>query len=267
MNRLAILPILLIWPLTSSGGDAKPLDAAQALFKQRCTSAGERIDKTVKDVDGVFLLKLRSSTINYSNQFRLDDPYGSDYLGEGYIKSFLQAHHELPAIAARMKGYAFTPREQFGYAFVEADNPSDGKRHRYTAIIEQPGLADPQYIKDYVRVVMTSHPSNDQPPRYGVTYEDISTTEDRQHWIAGSSLKVVDLQTNEVIAERIGYMMDPGQGRRGSGGGRSPWLIAAHTACPAFKGPNPNAPQGGQTAIFVEKVLQPRAKPQSSSTQ
>lgn len=261
MNRFAFLLVILSWSLGSSGSEARPLEAAQALFQQRCTSAGERIYKTVKDVEGVFLVKLRPSVINYSDQFRLDDPYGRDYLGEGYIKGFLKAHHELRAEAARLKGYAFTPREQVGYAFVEADNPSDGKRHRYTAIIEQPGKTDPQYFEDYLRVVMKSHPSSDEPPRYGVIFEDISTTKDRQYWIAGSSLKVVDLLTKEVIAERIGYMIDPGQGNRGSGGGRSPWLIAAHHACPAFKGPNPASPQGGQTAIFVEKVLRPSSKP------
>jgi hypothetical protein len=33
-------------------------------------------------------------------------------------------------------------------------------------------------------------------------------------------LKVIDLQTNEVMAERIGYMMDRGQGDRGTAAGR-----------------------------------------------
>ena len=102
------------------------------------------------------------------------------------------------------------------------------------------------------------------PPRYGITYDDISTREEREYWIAGSSLKVIDLKTNEVIAERVGYMMDRGQGN--TSGGRSPWLMAANFACPSFQR-NPLMPippgqaasaQARQTQDFVEKILKPK---------
>ena len=102
-------------------------------------------------------------------------------------------------------------------------------------------------------------------PRYGVVYDDISTREEREYWIAGSSLKVVDLQTNEVIAERIGYMVDWAQGSRA--GQRSPWLFAADNACPDFHIRYKNLAAGQrshaasvqpyQTLDFVEKVLKP----------
>jgi hypothetical protein len=89
-----------------------------------------------------------------------------------------------------------------------------------------------------------------------VTYEDISTREERDHWIAGSSLKVIDLQTNEMMAERIGYMMDRGQG--GNSGGRSPWLLAADYACPEFSTQHGSTAQPYQTLVFVEKTLKPK---------
>jgi hypothetical protein len=93
-------------------------------------------------------------------------------------------------------------------------------------------------------------------PRYGVTYDDISTREERDYWIAGSSLKVIDLPTNEVMAERIGYMMDRGQGDRG--GGRSPWLFAKNNACPQFPAaPDGHVVQANQTRDFVVKTLKP----------
>jgi len=259
MNRFVLVLFLSGLPLSSSGADDKSFNVARALFQQRCAVAGERIHKTVEDVDGVFLLKLRPPSHNFGNQFPLDDPYGRDYLDDGYIESFLRAHHELHAEVARLKNRAHTPREQVGYEFVEADNPTDGKRYRYSAFIDQPGKTDPRYVIDYVRVVLASSLSGGAPPRYGVTYDDISTTEDRQHWIAGSSLKVLDLLTGEIIAERIGYMMDPGQGNKS--GGRSPWLIAASHACPAFNSRHPAVFQGGQADRFVEKVLIPRPKP------
>ena len=93
--------------------------------------------------------------------------------------------------------------------------------------------------------------------RFGVEWNDISTREDREHWIAGSSLKVIDLQTNEVIAERVGYMIDRGQGSQA--GGRSPWLFAEQFACPSF----PRIGQfdarqrraGSETRRFVVRIL------------
>ena len=105
--------------------------------------------------------------------------------------------------------------------------------------------------KDFV---LDKIPAPGPAPRYGVTYDDISTREEREPWIAGSSLKVIDLQTNEVMAERIGYMMDRGQGD--TSGGRSPWRLAANAACPAFPRFERNPPfQLQQTRRFVEAVL------------
>ena len=99
--------------------------------------------------------------------------------------------------------------------------------------------------------VLDRVPAPDPAPRYGVTYDDLSTREDRDYWIAGSSLRVIDLETHEVMAERIGYMMDRGQGS--TGGGRAPWLHATRHACPAF--PGSRGSQSYQTLDFVEKVL------------
>lgn len=43
--------------------------------------------------------------------------------------------------------------------------------------------------------------------QYGVNWEDISTKEDRDHWVAGGKRQIIDLQTNKVVAEVIGYVM------------------------------------------------------------
>ena len=118
-----------------------------------------------------------------------------------------------------------------GYRFVEAIDPKDGKLYRFTAHIERPGLTDPEkFARNYVRFVLDREPITQRTARYGVTYDDISTREDRDYWIAGSSLRVIDLETNEVIAERIGYMMDYGQGPHGAA--RQGWTYARNNACP-----------------------------------
>lgn len=228
----------------------------EALFKLHCATAGETIRRKVKDVEGIVVLKGRPETMNTSDQFLMDDPYGHDLHGDGYIQSFLKAKHEVTRrYAALLKDPPKPdPNEPVGYDYVDMADPIGGDRIRYTAYVSQPGKTDPKYLLDAFRVVLQSSPAaTGASPRYGVTYEDISTHEDRMVWIAGSSLKVIDLQTNEVIAERIGYMIDRGQGS--TAGGRSPWLLAASNACPAF--PGRHADQANQTARFVEKVLVP----------
>ena len=67
---------------------------------------------------------------------------------------------------------------------------------------------------------------------------------------------MIDLHTNEVLAERIGYMMDVGQGSQA--GGRSPWLLAANNSCPQFLGQPASTDQIGQAEKFVEKILKPK---------
>jgi len=105
-------------------------------------------------------------------------------------------------------------------------------------------------IYDYV---LERTPAKGPQPRYGVTYDDISTREERDYWIAGSSLRVVDLHTNEIIAERVGYMVDWAQGS--TVGGRSPWLLAADNACPEFSPRHGATSQMFQSIRFVNKSL------------
>ncbi|OUL97930.1 hypothetical protein [Variovorax sp. JS1663] len=243
------------------------------MFAERCKTAGEKIHRTVENVEGLYLLKIRPTAVNFGDQFRLDDPYGHDSGGEWYIKNFLRGFYH----QSSTKAVPGSP-PRHGYLYIEALDPQDGKRYRYTGArkavrkkdVNAPGVQfelkrNPSYDLNIYEFVLDKAAAIDPAARYGVTYDDISTKEDREYWIAGSSLRVIDLQTNEVIAERIGYMMDWAQGSRA--GGRSPWLFAADTACPGFQR-NPLRPliaghgggssaQTGQTLDFVEKTLKP----------
>lgn len=235
-------------------------ETAMRMWKERCeTKAGIKIYRTVENVDGIFLMKIRPGGVpNYGDQFKLDDPYGSDSTDDRYILNFLKGfYHQQPDVKVTPGN---PPRA--GFSYVEAVDPNDGQRYRYTGRIEEPWQTNKSYLKGYTRFVFDKEPSSGPPPRYGVTYDDISTHEEREYWIAGSSLRVIDLVTNEVIAERIGYMVDWAQGS--TAGFRSPWLFAADNACPDFNsdnlrrvpGPGSSA-QASQTIVFVEKVLKP----------
>ena len=254
-----VLTACMTGPSASRSKDR--LAKAQAMFAQRCQAAGEKIYRTVDNVEGVFLLKLRPVDTNYSDQFLLNDPYGRDSGGQGYIKTFIRGSYLIENKPAQ-------PNEgpsRVGYRYVEVADPEDGQIYRYTGRIEEPWQENKSYLKGYMRLVLEKVLAEERQSRYGVTYDDISTREERENWIAASSLKVIDLKTNELMAERVGYMIDLAQGS--SAGGRAPWLFAANNACPAFgrefkresiRSGHAFTLQLRQTQDFVEKVLKPK---------
>lgn len=261
--RLKVICILLVFAISWSGtaaawGEKRRLKEANALFQERCKKAGEFIYRTADDVDGILLLKIRETT-NFGDQYKMDDPYGHDSTGIDYFKGFfldaalVANSHASAELKERIR------QMNNGFLYVDSIDPVDGKRYRYTGRIEEPWQTDKKYLKGYQRFVLDRAEAPAPAPRYGVTFDDISTREDRDHWIAGSALRVIDLKSNTVMAERIGYMVDPQQGN--TSGGRSPWLLAASYACPGFGPSNARDPgaayQQDQTRQFVVKVLHP----------
>jgi membrane protein implicated in regulation of membrane protease activity len=232
------------------------LDEAMARFKARCESAGEKINRTVVNVDGVVWMKWReeiSNADNFADQFKLNDPYGQDCGAEDCILRLLRA----------TKGLELDPKRELpyhqGYRFVETRDPRDGLLYRYTLRLDRPFDHDHKWLESLIKPELDREVISRVTARYGVTWDDISTREDREHWIAGSSLKIIDLQTNEVNAERVGYMVDQGQGSQE--GFRSPWLYAEQFACPEFAqiGPSDSRRRhsGRETRDFTSKMLQP----------
>lgn len=234
------------------------LSEANARFAERCKTAGEKIYKTVEGVEGVMLLKLRPTDYSPYKQDAVD-PYGEDFDWKNtdvYVGTFLWGRDAKGILVEK------TPAEKPGYRYAEAIDPKDGKRYRYTASMKVVGQKDanapnikselqrnPNFDLNNYAFTLDKTLATGPQPRYGVTYDDITTPEERALWIAGSSLKVIDTETNEVVAERIGYMIDRGLGNKG--GGRQPWTYAQTTrdwSCPHTRG-------AGQTREFTEKVL------------
>lgn len=188
-----------------------------AMWQERCKKAGEFIHRTVEGVEGIYLINIRTAyNVNHGDgpgdQFKLSDPYGKDSSEDNYILNFIQGYYyRTPETTPKIAGAP--PR--IGYRYVEAVDYKDGKLTRYTSRVEEPWQTDKSYLKGYTRFVLDRTPIAQRTARYGVKFEDISTREEREHWIAGSSLKVIDLETQEVIAERVGYMVDWAQGESG----------------------------------------------------
>lgn len=236
-------------------------ERALEMWRARCQQSGEFIHRVVDGVDGVFLVNVRTA-LNLADQYELNDPYGRDLTDEGYIQTFLRGSYGYERKVPPPEGWP----DYKGYSFVEAVDAKDGRLYRYTGRVEEPWQNDKSYLKGYLRFVVDKAPIASRTARYGIRFDDISTQQERDNWIAGSSLKVVDLKDGSVIAERVGYMVDWAQGSKA--GGRSPWLFAADNACPDFDRDFPkstwtlthkNRNQPRQTQRFVEKVL--RAQP------
>ena len=254
LAALAVGGLLMSWPISNQIKHNKQkkerkavYDAADAQFQMRCKSAGIKIYRTVDNVEGVLLMKLRPKWNPYDQN--MIDPYGTDYRmddPEGYIGSFLKGRDEKGSLVEDQKE-AVSP----GYRYIDVIE-ADGKRYRYTGYVDEIWKRDSKYLEGYSRFTLVKQLAKGPAPRYGVTYDDITTPEERKMWIAGSSLRIIDLKTNEVIAERIGYMIDRGMGA--TGGGRSPWQHAAKWACPEFPGVE-RPKQMEQTRDFTEQVL------------
>jgi hypothetical protein len=257
-----VLALFAIWPVSSIVDDSRreaneraTLDVAKTHFEMRCKSAGEKISRTVENVEGVVWMKWRDRDSTYRDQFTLDDPLGRDCGAEDCIAQLLKVS------AGQVHNPERAARYSVGYRFVDSKEHGDGALMRYTRVIQSVRTRTPEQIEQYKKntngvdpgpdvfdVALASVPIDNLGARYGITWDDISTREDREHWVAGSSLKVVDLKTNEVIAERIGYLIDTGQGS--TAGFRDPWGWAKTYA--------PRCPKTNEsTREFANKVLQP----------
>ncbi|WP_411878272.1 hypothetical protein [Polaromonas sp. YR568] len=202
---------------------------AKALFEERCRTAGEKIFKTIENVDGVLLANLRPLKIDDASQFDADDQYGYNVGGEEYIRYYLIGSSDL------------TSR----YQFVEATQ--EGTKYRFTTALPA-AISREYWTKGGEKVPVEATPVGDFSAPYTIEWKDISTKSDRDAWIAGGALRITDTRTGELLGVRIGYLFEAGMGS--TAGQRSPWPWARYYApsCPSVKEHN---------RVFVEKVLKP----------
>lgn len=252
--------------------DAFRAQRAKALahYAERCKGAGEFIYRTVEGVEGLFVGEIPVYSARDLKDANAPNIYNRDQDGDYYIRSFLMGRN---ADGVGVKGGHIDPANPLraaqggpvpeaivrpGYRWVEGIDPKDGRRYRYTGGFELLSGATTA-----VELKVKPHHPDGPPPRYAIERIDLSTSEDRALWVAGGALRVIDQHTGEVLAERIGYMVDPGQGS--TAGATSPWLVAVRHACPPF--PVDGDFTGSrtpyyQTRLFVEKVLKIKADEQ-----
>jgi hypothetical protein len=242
-----------------------PLQRAQAgkaLWEEKChTVAGEKIYKTVPDVEGIVLLKVRpngsQSEREWANPMWPGAAFAREGTGDGYIESFLGYEHSgSPTgepVTPTSRGYIGTdfqpknPSNLPGYRYVDVIEEKDGQRYRYTGRWEEPWQYDKSYLKGYIKFFLDKSPAPEPSPRYGVTFEDHVIPEERALGVASSTVKVLDLQTGEVLGELLRYAWSTPANL----GNPNPWLTA-------YRCPDHAVGTGAATRKFVDQILIPR---------
>jgi hypothetical protein len=189
-----ILPVSRIY---SVGSYKWQYNTAKALFEERCKTAGEKIYRTVEDVEGIVL-------VNPLGRFSLGNLADRDWIGAGfphesggnhYIMEFLYFNE--PASGNRARGLGWIRKGLQGYPYLDIEEQGTHFRYRLVAESDYKNLGDP--VKDYgsKEIVTTDY------PRYAVTYDNIPDPEGRANWVAGGRVTVVDRATNELLGEFV----------------------------------------------------------------
>jgi len=205
---------------------------AWAHFKKLCDEkSGEKIYKTYTGVKSVLVVKpLPPATEkDLYDQFWYGDPYSSDIAlldrGERLAGTFIGRVQFLKNSHAE-HGFAFFEQQAVGRVFQRVQ-PTEGPPFTTKLVIKKP------------------------ESRFGISWEDISTPEDRKYWVAASRLRVFDLTDNTIIAERMGYFIEAGFGSKA--GQRRPWQSSRGpgTTCPPINN------RTFEDRWFVLRVLKP----------
>lgn len=214
--------------------DLREFQEDVAYVKELCAKyGGDKIYKTVDDVEGVFQMKARNPDQDkqWADQF-------------GMVEPWAQAFGDRDSGAVRLG----TRRGQ-GYWFIEQQpgfGMPAGPPYRRTLLILTPNKAAPDDFQaivsvDGLRLKQHEISVPTLKSRYGYATEDLSTPELRKRWIGGGKLKIIDLRTNEVLAERTDFYRATGPGVQMA------W--AAGTAC--------RVDEMTYLAGFIRSVLRP----------
>lgn len=171
---LALLGSCLGPPILRDWQAKQRRERAYAMWQERCKKSGEFIRKTVENVEGIYLVNVRTELNNNQgeqpeDQFRLSDPYGHDLWGDGYMISFLRSSFTWHRTEPLPRGWP----PYLGYRYVEAVDYKDGKLARYTGRIEEPWQRDKNYLKGHLEYVMDRHASK---------FAELQATNFVKHW-------------------------------------------------------------------------------------
>jgi hypothetical protein len=222
----------------------KPGMTQQEYFDHLCkTEAGEFIYKTMENVEGLYMMRPRNEASDYEMEhlYALEDPYGHEN-GEGKEPEFLfvepnrYSFFEMPLLNRREQQW----KKEYRHESYFTPPVVDARYARYSGY-------DARKMKTMVKEYAVSRES-----RYGYTWRGITRPHDRDLGIAGGELIVLDLETNEVLGVRRGFIRT-GAIRNNLTG---VWWLTGQ-ACPAYGLRNGRNKDFDFSYWFIGKVLKP----------
>ena len=231
----------------------------EAEFNQLCrTRAGYKIHRVVTDVEGIRLLKVRHP-IQDGDMLAPGAAFGLESEDDGYISNFLAYRYSIVQLDNSYGVNTSRHADSWpGFRYVDVLDDKDGKYYRYTgsekAVRKQDITAvnvklamsrDPNYDLNVYEWTLDRVPSPEPLARYAVTFEDSVIPEERAKGFASSKVIVLDMQTNEVLAEMVRYVWGPSQPTSYT---PNPWLTT--DKCPGVAEGSDSA-----TRQFIDRVL------------
>jgi hypothetical protein len=211
----------------------KPGMTPEEYFDHLCKKeAGEFIYKTVENVEGLYMMRPREHATDYMQQhlYAMEDPYGyTDWEADRPQTIFVNPPWGL---------YSFL---EVPLAPLITTSASGAKYQRFSG-----------YVQD--RSPMIEERVTQMRSRYGYTWRGLSHPHDRELGIAGGELIVLDLQVNEVLGVRRGFIRSGGVRNNASG----IWWLSAQV-CPTLRQDKRTQKDGDFTYWFISKVLKPVA--------
>ena len=218
----------------------------EAEFNQLCrTRAGYKINRVVTEVEGIRLLKVRHR-IQDGDMLAPGAAFGLESEDDGYISNFLAYRYSIVQLDNSYGVNTSRHADSWpGFRYVDVLDDKDGKYYRYTGRWDEPWKYDKSYLKGYIKFFLDKVPSPQPLARYAVTFEDSVIPEERAKGFASSKVMVLDMQTNEVLAEMVRYVWGPSQPTSYT---PNPWLTT--DKCPGVAEGSDSA-----TRQFIDRVL------------
>jgi len=238
----------------------EPFEYFQALCE---AEAGEWIYKKVEDVKSIYMIRPRKEEkeVRIRERYGMEDPYGhgqGDEGDEGYYSLIgAEYYSHLSTPKYRFVEAPIVPlnihrtRLKYFHPSMTAPIPDRAHFRRFTYAPEGRG-------GHYGMSTVISY-SAELESRYGYVWRDIRRPYDREMGVAGGELIVVDLQTNEILGLRRGFIF----GSRLKTGGI--WWLTGRV-CPRYS-QMPGLGQirrrdkdGDYTTMFLTKVATPKGE-------
>lgn len=214
----------------------KPGMTSEQYFDHLCkTEAGEFIFKTVEKVEGLYMMRPRERVTDdqLSHLYTLEDPYGDTddpYPQDYLVQPPFGQYQFMESVRTKDVLNTSQPYERYSRGSEKESKKDyvymDGTRsHRVPYVVKREGVSS---LKS----------------RYGYTWRGIQRPHDRELGIAGGELIVLDLQSNDVLAVRRGFIRS-GDIRNNLTG---VWWLGGHV-CPVKKALT--------SSQFIQKVIRP----------